>query len=78
MELGPEKVLFILLIVVLLFGSSRLPKLARSIGEAQRELRNGLHASDPASPAPGTSSSLSAEQTTTDTHDTTSARAHAD
>ena len=35
---GPE-VLLILLIVVLLFGASRLPKLARSSGEAIGEFR---------------------------------------
>jgi TatA/E family protein of Tat protein translocase len=28
--------------VLVLFGSSKLPKLARSIGQAQRELREGL------------------------------------
>jgi sec-independent protein translocase protein TatA len=33
--------LLILLIVLLLFGSARLPKLARSLGEAARELRAG-------------------------------------
>jgi sec-independent protein translocase protein TatA len=35
--------LLVLLIIALLFGSSQLPKLARSLGEASRELRKGLH-----------------------------------
>lgn len=37
------------LIVLLLFGGSQLPKLARSIGQAQREFKKGLdegHAED--------------------------------
>ncbi|CAN5659990.1 hypothetical protein BH18ACT15_BH18ACT15_12270 [soil metagenome] len=38
---GPE-LLIILLIVLLLFGASRLPKLARSLGEAGRELKTGM------------------------------------
>ena len=37
--LGPTELLIILGIVMLLFGSTRLPKLARSLGEAQKELR---------------------------------------
>jgi TatA/E family protein of Tat protein translocase len=30
----------VLIVVLVLFGSSKLPGLARSLGEAQRELRN--------------------------------------
>jgi sec-independent protein translocase protein TatA len=30
-------------LIVLFFGSSQLPKLARSVGQASRELRRGLH-----------------------------------
>jgi sec-independent protein translocase protein TatA len=41
-NLGPTELLIILVLVVVLFGAARLPKLARSLGEAQRELRNGL------------------------------------
>ncbi|MFP5256631.1 MAG: twin-arginine translocase TatA/TatE family subunit [Acidimicrobiia bacterium] len=40
--LGGPEVLLVLVVVLLLFGSSKLPKLARSIGQAQRELRVGL------------------------------------
>jgi len=35
--------LLVLGLIALLFGSSRLPKLARSVGEASRELRKGMH-----------------------------------
>jgi len=40
--LGGPEMLIVLVVVLLLFGSSKLPKLARSIGQAQRELREGL------------------------------------
>jgi sec-independent protein translocase protein TatA len=35
--------LLVLGLIALLFGSSQLPKLARSVGQASRELRRGLH-----------------------------------
>jgi sec-independent protein translocase protein TatA len=38
--------LIVAVIVLLLFGGSQLPKLARSLGEAQRELKQGLAGSD--------------------------------
>ena len=38
MNLGPTEALIVLAVVLLVFGSSRLPKLARSLGEARREL----------------------------------------
>lgn len=38
---GPQ-LLIVLAIVLLLFGGSKLPKLARSLGEAQKEFRHGL------------------------------------
>jgi sec-independent protein translocase protein TatA len=41
-NIGAAELLIVLAVVVLLFGSTRLPKLARSLGEAQRELRRGL------------------------------------
>jgi sec-independent protein translocase protein TatA len=47
--LGGPELLIVLLVVVLLFGTTRLPKLARSLGQAQQEFRSGLKArpSDP-------------------------------
>ncbi|MET0727086.1 MAG: twin-arginine translocase TatA/TatE family subunit [Acidimicrobiales bacterium] len=41
MDLGPGELLIILVLVLLVFGPSRLPSLARSLGEAIRELRRG-------------------------------------
>ena len=43
MDLGPAELIIILLIVLLVFGGTKLPKLARSLGEASKEFK---HASD--------------------------------
>ena len=39
--LGPD-MLIILALVLVLFGGSQLPKLARGLGSAQREFKKGL------------------------------------
>ena len=41
MSLGPTELLIILGIVLVLFGGSKLPKLARSLGQAQNEFKRG-------------------------------------
>lgn len=41
-SLGGSELLIILLVVLVVFGGSQLPKLARSIGEAQKEFKKGL------------------------------------
>lgn len=41
MNLGVTELLIILGIVLLVFGSTRLPKLARSLGEASKEFKKG-------------------------------------
>ncbi len=41
MSLGPTELLIVLVIVLVLFGGSKLPKLARSLGDAQREFQRG-------------------------------------
>lgn len=40
--LGGWELLIILVVVLLIFGSSRLPKIARGIGESAREVRKGF------------------------------------
>lgn len=40
-EIFSPDILIVLAVVALLFGSSQLPKLARSLGEAKRELEKG-------------------------------------
>jgi len=42
MDFGFPELVIILLIVLLLFGSTRLPKLSRSLGQSIRELREGF------------------------------------
>ncbi|MET0275225.1 MAG: twin-arginine translocase TatA/TatE family subunit [Acidimicrobiia bacterium] len=41
MSFGPTELLIVLAIVLLLFGSSKLPQLARSLGQAQKEFKDG-------------------------------------
>ena len=41
--LGTGELLIILVIVLLVFGSTKLPKLARSLGQAQKEFKHGLN-----------------------------------
>jgi sec-independent protein translocase protein TatA len=38
---APELIIF-LLVILLLFGSTKLPKLAKSLGEAQKEFKKGI------------------------------------
>ncbi len=40
--LGASELIIILVVVLLLFGSTRLPKLARSIGQASKEFKKGV------------------------------------
>jgi sec-independent protein translocase protein TatA len=42
-NLSAPELLIVLLIILLLFGGAKLPKLARSLGEAQREFRKGTN-----------------------------------
>jgi sec-independent protein translocase protein TatA len=42
MSLGPTELIIILLIVLLLFGGAKLPSLARSLGQAQKEFKKGM------------------------------------
>lgn len=42
LDLSTPDLLIILAIVLLLFGSKKLPELSRSLGQSARELRKGL------------------------------------
>ena len=42
MDIGGPEILIVLLVVVLLFGGSKLPKLARSLGSAKGEFEKGV------------------------------------
>jgi sec-independent protein translocase protein TatA len=45
LDLGTPELVLILLIVLLLFGSKKLPGLSKSLGESMRELRKGINGS---------------------------------
>lgn len=42
MNLGAPELLIVLLVILVLFGGAKLPKLARSMGQAQSEFKRGL------------------------------------
>lgn len=52
--IGAPELIILLLVILLLFGSAKLPKLARSLGEAQKEFKKGVAEvnAEPARPAP--------------------------
>ena len=41
MNFGAPELIIVLLIILLIFGGSKLPKLAKSLGEAQKEFKKG-------------------------------------
>jgi sec-independent protein translocase protein TatA len=43
MDVGPVELLIVLAVVLLLFGSKKLPELAKGMGQAAKEFRSGLH-----------------------------------
>jgi sec-independent protein translocase protein TatA len=40
--LGAPELIIILLVVLVIFGGTQIPKLARSLGQAQKEFKTGL------------------------------------
>ena len=44
--LGAREIIILAVILVLLFGSKKIPELARSIGEAFRHIKNGFRDED--------------------------------
>ena len=41
MNLGGPELLIVLVVVLLIFGSKKVPELARSLGRAQKEFKDG-------------------------------------
>ena len=69
---GPQLII-VLAIILLLFGGSKLPKLARSLGQAQKEFREGLKEGETAessSAAPNAANQASDGSPTADTGET--------
>ena len=40
--IGPPELVIVLVIVLVIFGGSQLPKLAKNLGKAQKEFKEGL------------------------------------
>ncbi len=40
--IGTQELVLVAIVAVVLFGGSQLPKLARNLGRAQKELRDGM------------------------------------
>ena len=41
-SLGSSELIIILVVLLVLFGGAKLPQLARSLGQAQKEFKDGL------------------------------------
>lgn len=54
---GPQEWMIILLIVILLFGASKVPELARSIGKAKGAFKKGLEDGEKEEEKPATKES---------------------
>lgn len=48
--LGPLEIILILAIILLLFGATRIPDLARSLGKGVNEFKKGLKGDEPGDP----------------------------
>jgi sec-independent protein translocase protein TatA len=46
-NLGAPELLIVLVVILVLFGGSKLPKLARSLGQAQNEFKKGVKDDSP-------------------------------
>jgi sec-independent protein translocase protein TatA len=53
---GPELII-ILVVVLVLFGGSQLPKLAKNLGKAQKEFKDGMAEADKPADTSSTTSS---------------------
>lgn len=40
--IGTPEIILIIVVILLVFGATRLPKLARSVGQSAKEFRKGL------------------------------------
>lgn len=61
--MGAPELLIILAVVLLLFGSTRLPKLARSLGQASKEFKQGVNEGAGEEGEPGLNDTSTAQRT---------------
>lgn len=52
MACGPWQIVIVLLVIVLIFGSKRLPEIARSIGRSASEFKRGQREGETPDPPP--------------------------
>jgi sec-independent protein translocase protein TatA len=52
---GVDGIIILVVVVLVLFGSTQIPKLARSLGSAQKEFKKGLDEGSADDPATGNS-----------------------
>jgi sec-independent protein translocase protein TatA len=57
---GPELII-ILVVVLVLFGGSQLPKLAKNLGKAQKEFKDGMADADKPAGAPSSASTTASD-----------------
>lgn len=50
--LGTPELIIIVLVVVLLFGATRLPQLAKALGQSKKAFREGIEESEKEAPKP--------------------------
>ena len=61
-SIGAPELIIILIILLLVFGGTKLPKLARSLGQAQKEFKDGLSENSEGDASEGTSGAASSDQ----------------
>ncbi len=50
--LGTPELIIIVLVIVLLFGATRLPQLAKALGQSKKAFREGIEESEKEAPKP--------------------------
>lgn len=65
MDVGPVELLIVLAVVLLLFGSKKLPELAKGMGQAAKEFRSGLNDDDEPKASPGDAPAVESKATDT-------------
>ena len=63
---GPDLIIVVVVVAIVLFGGSRIPKLARSLGSAQSEFKKGLSEGGKSKDSAGSTSEAN-DTTTVDT-----------